>query len=394
MSRAKVSFRAGMNPDAATIVWAALGIDIVTNAGDQQAVLTLIRQIYNPMLHETTQAGGDWRGVFRGSRVNDLKDKFAARQNELPALVRAHVPDPEEIAERAPAPVPAPAPAPVPAPAPAPVPAPGPSPGPAMVFDPMLGPILGPMPAPTPAPAPIPTPIPAKPKAKLRSPTKSIARIPTPDLVFDPILGPIPAPLPAPVPPASPLVGPPSQNASMTGIISAEHAAALANWLETPARSPSPRPTRGVLGRTVDFFTRKRARDDDEEEDLAPEEHFAPEEDVAPPPKKKATSAARSRQHDIEWSDLTTLSDTSSDRSERNIDADGDVQMGEFKPYKVKDKYFQPEIAPWAAQPFIEMNSTLAQQPDAEEQVNQWTANLVGDMGRTEEREEEEEQEF
>lgn len=230
-----MDFKVNMSTKFEGPVWASLGIDMDTDHVERRAVLHLIREIYNPMLHDSLSKGNNWNSTFKGKKGFDIRRKLTARQNELPAIVRAHVPDPAELTERmydvlryyrftdpawkvvdmnypivevVPLPAPAGGLAPRPPTAPAPVPGPGPAlapaPGPALSLAPahISARVSANTPdrarrapararAPAPAPALAPAPVPANtPSRARRAPAHARAPAPAPAL-------PVPAPVPA-----------------------------------------------------------------------------------------------------------------------------------------------------------------------------------------------------
>ncbi|KAJ6143201.1 hypothetical protein N7471_002654 [Penicillium samsonianum] len=101
MARVIMDFKVNMSTKFEGPVWASLGIDMDTDHVERRAVLHLIREIYNPMLHDSLSKGNNWNSTFKGKKGFDIRRKLTARQNELPAIVRAHVPDPAELTEQA-----------------------------------------------------------------------------------------------------------------------------------------------------------------------------------------------------------------------------------------------------------------------------------------------------
>ncbi|OQE37886.1 hypothetical protein PENCOP_c009G03988 [Penicillium coprophilum] len=102
MSRVTFEFRSRMPPKNENLLFAALGIDINTGRQEQQAVINLVREIYNPMIYDFVHLQGrtDWNSMFRGGNTPEIKLRFTSRHAELPAVVRAHVPDPTELSNR------------------------------------------------------------------------------------------------------------------------------------------------------------------------------------------------------------------------------------------------------------------------------------------------------
>ncbi|KAJ5516929.1 hypothetical protein N7527_008489 [Penicillium freii] len=73
---------------------------MATNPGGAQAVVHLLRQIYNPMLYDCLSNGGHWNSIFAGRKGFDIRRRITDRHNDFPALVLAYVPDREDLTER------------------------------------------------------------------------------------------------------------------------------------------------------------------------------------------------------------------------------------------------------------------------------------------------------
>jgi hypothetical protein len=84
-----------------------------------------------------------------------------------------------------------------------------------------------------------------------------------------------------------------------------------------------------VSAPTTERENRKRSRDDDGEQD----------EPSSPPQKKQS-----------EWTNLTTLSDSSSGGNEPEPDADGDILMDDqtYTPYKIANNSAEPDSSVWS----------------------------------------------
>ncbi|CAG8887123.1 unnamed protein product [Penicillium egyptiacum] len=298
MAPKPIEFKMDMSPKYEKPIWESLGIDLASNSADKSAVIHLIRQIYNPMLHDSLQKGSDWNSTFKGKLGFEIRRRLTDRQNDLPALVRAHVPDPEAltqcmfnvlryyrftdpswrvvnsnypIVEDVPLPAPAgglaprpPAPTPTPAPVPAPSPvdrslliaapgrllAPGPGPGPALAAAP--GPIRAPPIDDVPSSVRLPSSAPARARARPRrqpqprAPTPAPASAPSPAPTPTPSPGPAPTPAPAPNPIPTPAPAPTPNlylderdTALMTALIGAGYGPQLP---ETTSPAPAPTP--------------------------------------------------------------------------------------------------------------------------------------------------------
>ncbi|EKV17433.1 hypothetical protein Pdw03_1701 [Penicillium digitatum] len=381
MARVITDMRLNMSSKFEVPFWEAIGIDINTNFGDQMAVLRLVREIYNPGLHNFLQDGGHWNSVFKGKKAFDIRNKLTARRNEFPALVLAHVPDPADLTERMfnilryyrftdptwrvvdfnyPITDFVPMPAPAGGFAPAPVPAPG--------LHPTIPiarlPIISGLPtaartrarpranAPAPPPAPSPDPARARPCANA------------------------PAPLPSPGSPSGPIPTPTSTSISLiqAGIGSLpDHSPVIAPEVlrapipDTPqlgyyeatcteAPSPSRNPGLDALSHAIERVNRKRTRDEGDEKG-----------GMTSPPQKKRLIDTQSPKGKSDKTSFTTLSDSSLDDS-RHLDADGDMPMEEnHTAYKVKNKSLEPEPSVWSTmRGYLLGREPTAQKPDEE----------------------------
>ncbi|CAG8249997.1 unnamed protein product [Penicillium salamii] len=219
-------------------IWEPLNLhaENAQNLADREAVLEVIRDVYDPLLTAHLAAGNPWDTQFslRSAQTEILRE-ITLELDDLPGSVR-HVEsdtvlslilfdilryyrftDVDWQAPRAPAPAPVAAPVPVPAPAPAPATAPAPvpaaAPAPAKGTGSLtLAPIL---PAAPPAAVPLPpiaTLVPGLnlPPAPPAVPLVSLTLLPAATLVpgIVPVMGPQPAPAPpAAAPPAAPPTG-------------------------------------------------------------------------------------------------------------------------------------------------------------------------------------------
>lgn len=92
--------RVNMNIKHEGSFFESVGINMATNPGDAQAVVHLLREIYNPMLYDCLSKGGHWNSVFTGKKGFDIRRKITARHNDFPALVLAYVSDRVDLTER------------------------------------------------------------------------------------------------------------------------------------------------------------------------------------------------------------------------------------------------------------------------------------------------------
>ncbi|KGO73500.1 hypothetical protein PITC_048380 [Penicillium italicum] len=170
---------------------------------------------------------------------------------------------------------------------------------------------LAPAPAPSPAPSPGPSP-----------PTSPI---PTPSHLIQPVIGLLPD-LP-------PVIAPDALHAPIPDSPQPGY------YVPTSAEVPSPPRSTDLdaFTRTMERANRKRARHDGDEED-----------GKTTPPQKKRSIDAELPKEKSEWTNFTTLSDSSSADS-RSLDADGDIPMDEnYKVYKMKNKSDEPEPSVWS----------------------------------------------
>ncbi|KAJ5827227.1 hypothetical protein N7447_003990 [Penicillium robsamsonii] len=344
MSRVTFEIRNNVPPGNVDRIFAAIGIDIDTNPQDQRAVLNLIREIYNPLLHNALSWGTDWKKMFNGKKTADIKGRFTARHSELPASVLAHVPDPVELNERLwdvlrfyrftdPA---------------------------WRVTDPAYpiyyldadGPALAPpsnrMAAVVAAKgiaAKNPVPVPSRPDKK-SSPHSSrrllpLSRLPAPA----PTPRVVPAVLPGTPPPAFtgirrtdvPKINPPADPGQF---VPGSVAGYVPGRYDVPSAMAAP-PMPGMVPDTLQTYIKSANCKRNMDTQAAGQ---------APPPQNKKARTAHTSKGKTEWTTLTNLSGSDSDKSQRSMDAGGDIRMRDgHKPYKVANKPDEPEPKAWGA---------------------------------------------
>ncbi|KAK4862249.1 hypothetical protein LT330_003387 [Penicillium expansum] len=409
MARVITDMRLNMSPRFEGPFWAAVGIDMTTNFGDQMAVLHLIREIYNPVLYDCLQKGGHWNTAFKGRKAFDIRRRLTTRRNEFPALVLAHVPDSADLTERLfdilryyrftdptwrfvdpnyptaevfPLPAPAGGLAPRPPLAPAPAPAPMPVLPLAFTTAPDLHPAI-PI-SRVPLRSGPPTAARARARARANAPARPLVRAPVPAPAPSPAPTPSPAPAPSPSPVPSPVASPlpiptsPVHNSPITliqpsiGLLPDLPPVIAPGVLHDPipdspqpgyyvpasteVPSPPQNPDLDPFTRTMEHANRKRARDEGDEE-----------EGMTSPPQKKRSIDPKLPKEKSEWTNFTTLSDSSSNDS-RSLDVDGDLPMDKnYKPYKVQNTPVEPEPSVWSTmRDYLVGREPTPQEPDEE----------------------------